>query len=82
MKEENKEVMKGDYLDAGLMIETKNDHPDYKHSELTNAALGRLESIVCGLTSTDKYLREYNKKRVRELVKLGKEAGHDEAAHT
>lgn len=70
----NKEIMNGEYLDAGLMIEVKNAHPDYRHSELTSAALGRLESIVCGLTSTDTHLREYCKKQVHELVKLGKDA--------
>jgi len=63
---------KGEALDRGLLIEARRNHPNWEESALPSCAMGSLEAIVCGLTSSKKFDREYSKQRVRDLVKLGK----------
>jgi hypothetical protein len=73
---------KARYLRNGLKMEAKKEHEEngwnIPDENLDSYCIGRLSVIASNLTNSDKYVREGAKKRIRELVKIGKEAESNE----
>jgi hypothetical protein len=59
-------------------MEAKKEHEEngwnIPDENLDSYCIGRLSVITSDLTDSNKYARERAKKRIRELVKIGKEA--------
>ena len=65
---------KADEIWKGAVMEEKREHNRTAESTYLGAGYG-LALVLMNLTSSNKFDRERAKKRVRELVKLGQEAG-------
>ena len=75
ISEEENGYSKAKALWAGALIKDKAETPNASEDYLIWGAAYGLAIIIQNLTSSDKLNRERAKKEVRELVKLGKEAG-------
>lgn len=72
VKQGEGEPSKGELIRNGLGKEMREDYPDADFETITNYAYGSL-SAICGLlTGTNRDGREWAKKEIRRLVKLGK----------
>lgn len=70
---DNIKIPKATYIRRGATKEVLNRHPDWSWISAQDCSVHTLAAIIESLTSTSKDEREYGKKCVRELVKLGKE---------
>lgn len=68
-----KERTKQTEIWLGLDADLKARQPDAPTNDRNCMAIVELAGLLADLTSSDKILREKSKKRVRELVAIGKE---------
>lgn len=66
------EPSKGELIRKGLEAEHKAQYPTFSYNSICNYSYGALSNIAACLTSSDRAAREWAKKEVRRLVKLGK----------
>lgn len=68
-------VLKSTLIRKGATKEVQSRHPEWDDRTAEPFAIYTLTAIIADLTSSNKADREFAKRSVRELVKLGKEAG-------
>lgn len=71
------EKPKGELIRLGLRAFLKKKEPALSNERLDNQGYGMLSALCGMLTDPNRHQREYAKKEIRLMVKLGKEAGNE-----